>query len=133
MTKLVVVGAAIIAPSIGPAVLIIAGVKLPVAALFLSMVGLLLARFVKPRSASHLSKAQEWALTGLLALLLVVIVAGEFPFLGDGEPLGVGMATAWGVGLGTSGMLFVDLIGTRIMAGARAAFGMPQEDDDGRA
>src|SRR3546814_12928951 len=67
-------------------------------------------------------------LTGLLALMLVVIVSGEFPFIGAGEPLGVGMATAWGVCLGTSGLLFIEVIGSRMMVGLRAMVGLPQQD-----
>lgn len=125
MTRDEAIAAAISAPSVGPTILVVFGLKLPIAALALSLVGLLLARYIKPRSASHLTPGQERALTFLLALILVIIVAGEFPMLGDGEPLGVGMATAWGIGLGTSGILAVDLIGSRIMRGIRAAFGEP--------
>lgn len=127
MTRSAEIATAIAAPSLGPTILVVFGLKLPIAALALSLVGLLLARYVKPRSASHLSPGQERALTLLLALILIVIVAGEFPWLGDGEPLGVGMATAWGIGLGTSGILAVDLIGGRIMRGLRAAFGEPAD------
>lgn len=132
MTREGAIATAISAPSIGPTVLVIFGLKLPVAALALSLVGLLLARYVKPRSASKLSIGQERALTALLALILVVIVAGEFPWIGNGEPLGVGMATAWGVGLGTSGILAVDLIGSRVMRGLRAAFGLSHDEDPGK-
>lgn len=131
MTRDAAIATAISAPSVGPAVLVIFGLELPVAALVLSLVGLLLARYVKPRSASKLTLGQERALTALLALILVVIVAGEFPWIGDGEPLGVGMATAWGVGLGTSGILAVDLIGSRIMRGLRAALGITPDDEPG--
>lgn len=124
--------AAISAPSIGPTVLIVFGIKLPIAALALSMVGLLLARYINPRSARKLSRGRELALTALLALLLVVIVAGEFPVIGNGKPLGVGMAVAWGVGLGTSGLVAVNLLGGSMMAGlraaVRAAFGLKIDD-----
>lgn len=132
MTREGAIAAAISAPSIGPTILVVFGLRLPVAALALALVGLLLARYVKPRSASKLSLGQERALTALLSLILVVIVAGEFPWIGDGEPLGVGMATAWGVGLGTSGILAVDLVGSRIMQGLRVAFGLGNEDRDGK-
>lgn len=129
MTRDAAIMTAISAPSVGPTILVLFGLKLPIAALALSLVGLLLARYVKPRTASNMSKGQERALTLLLALILVVIVAGEFPWIGNGEPLGVGMATAWGIGLGTSGILAVDLIGSRILRGIRAAFGEPIDRD----
>lgn len=119
---------AIAAPSIGPTVLVVFGLKLPIAALALALIGLFLSRYIAPKSARKLSIWQERALTALLAILLVIIVAGEFPLLGDGEPLGVGMATAWGVGLGSSGLLVVELIGSRMMAALRAGLGLPQKE-----
>lgn len=119
---------AIAAPSIGPTVLVVFGLKLPIAALALALIGLFLSRYIAPKSTRKLTVWQERALTALLAILLVIIVAGEFPLLGDGKPLGVGMATAWGVGLGSSGLLVVELIGSRMMAGLRAALGLPHKD-----
>lgn len=129
MTKEGAVVAAISAPSIGPTVLIVFGLKLPIAALILAIIGLVLSRYIAPKATRKLTIGQERALTLLLGILLVIIVAGEFPMLGDGEPLGVGMAAAWGVGLGTSGLLVVELIGSRIMAALRAGFGMPAKDE----
>lgn len=128
MTKEGATVAAVTAPSIGPTILVVFGLKLPIAALVLALIGLFLSRYIAPKSTRKLTVWQERALTVLLALILVIIVAGEFPLLGDGEPLGVGMATAWGVGLGTSGLLFIELVGSRIMAGVRAAFGIPAPD-----
>lgn len=118
---------AISAPSIGPAVLIVAGLKLPVAALVLALLGLLLARYIAPKRERRLTRWQSRALTALLALLLVVLVAGEFPGQ-NGEPLGVGMATAFGVGLGTSGLLAVEFMGERMGRAFRALFGTPPSD-----
>jgi hypothetical protein len=127
---------AISAPSIGPAVLVIFGLRLPIAALGLSMVGLLLARYIAPRRQRRRFTAwQNRALTALLALLLLVIVSGDLSACtikaaimgGDEtcprEPLGVGMATAFGVGLGTSGLLAVEFLGDRISRAFRAMFG----------
>lgn len=114
--------AAITAPSIGPTVLVIFGLELPVAALSIALVGLLLSRYIAPKSARRLSPGQERALTLLLALILIVIVAGEFPGM-SGEPLGVGMATAWGIGLGMSGLLAAEFLGRRMMQALRALFG----------
>lgn len=127
MTNENALASAIAAPSIGPAIVVVFGLKLPVAALVLALVGLLLSRYIAPKSARRLSKWQERALTSLLAILIVIIVAGEFPLIGNGKPLGVGMATAWGVGLGTSGLLVVELLGVRAMAALRAAFGLKDE------
>ena len=106
--------------------------QIPVAALILSLIGLLLARYITPKSAQSMSAGKERALTILLALILIVVIAGEFPFFGNGEPMGVGMATAWGIGLGTSGILVVDLIGSRVMAALRAGLNLPPDDASGR-
>lgn len=116
---------AITAPSIGPAIVEVFGLRLPIAALFLALVGLILSRYIAPKSSRKLTLGQERALTVLLGLILFLIVIGEFPLVGDGTPLGVGMATAWGVGIGTSGLLTVELVGSRIMAGIKAALGLP--------
>lgn len=120
---------AVAAPSFGPTVLVVFGLELPVAALVLSLIGLYLSRYIAPKSTRKLTSKQEAALTVLLTVILVIIVAGEFPLLGDGEPLGVGMATIWGVGLGTSGLLVVELLGARIMAALRAMAGLPMKED----
>jgi hypothetical protein len=117
--------AAISAPSVGPAIVEVFGLRLPVAALILALVGLILSRYIAPKSSRKLSLGQERALTVLLGIILFLIVVGEFPLIGGGKPLGVGMATAWGVGLGTSGLLIVELVGARIMAGFRVALGVP--------
>src|SRR3546814_18004983 len=113
-------------PSIGPTIMVCLGIKFVPAALALGLRGLFLSRYIAPKSTRRLTKRQEWALTGLLALMLVVIVSGEFPFIGAGEPLSVGMATAWGVCLGPSGLLFIGVIGSRMMVGLRAMVGLPQ-------
>ena len=36
--------------------------------------------------------------------------------IGNGKPLGPGMAVVWGAGLGFSGLLVVELMGERVMA-----------------
>src|SRR3546814_10364592 len=78
---------AITTPSIGPTIMVFLGIKFVPAALALGLLGLFLSRYIAPKSTRRLPKRQEWALTGLLALMLVVIVSGEFPFIGAGEPL----------------------------------------------
>lgn len=114
-------------PAIGPVVLVAFGLNLPVAALAFSLIGLLIARYLAPKSARRLSKWQERALTVLLALLLIVIVAGEAPMIGDGTPLKVGTALAWGIGLGTSGLLAVEYLGGRVRRGLAAMFTLGDE------
>ena len=118
----------IVAPSIGPKVIVLLGLQIPIAAVALGLLGLFLSRYIAPKSTRRLTKGQEAALTALLSILLIIIIAGEFPFLGKGEPLGVGMATAWGVCLGTSGILFIEIVGARMMMGLRAVMGMPVKD-----
>lgn len=98
-----------------PPIINFVGITIPIAALFFGLLSLVLVRYVKPNvpSASEqtpLTPAQNRAVTGILAILLCVIITGEVPFL-ESEPLGVGMAVLWGIGLGTTGMLAIDLIG----------------------
>ena len=53
-------------------------------------------------------------------MVLFLIVTGE---LGGGDPLGPGMATVWGIGLGFSGLLAVEFFGERIRAMLTALMG----------
>src|SRR3546814_8434877 len=87
---------AITTPSIGPTIMVFLGIKFVPAALALGLLGLSLSRYIAPESTRRLTKRPEGAPTGLLALMLVVIGSGEFPFIGAGEPLGVGMAKRGG-------------------------------------
>jgi hypothetical protein len=119
------------APSIGPAIVTIAGIDVPVLALGLSIATLVLARWVAPPPLRKLSRDQQYALTALLLILLFVIVTGHAPVVGDGRPLGVGMAVVWGIGLGFSGLMVVELAGKRVMALLRVMFGMKEEEDKG--
>lgn len=114
--------AAVAAPTIGPAVVTLFGIDVPVLALGLSVGGLILARFIAPPPLRRLSVWQERALTALLLIILFLIVTGQFPGFG-GKPLGAGMAVIWGVGLGISGLLVVELFGERVMAALRAIAG----------
>lgn len=117
-----------IAPSIGPAIVTIAGVNIPPLAMALSIAALLLARFIAPPSLEKMTREQEWALTGLLGLILFLAVTGELPLVGKGEPMGVGMAVVWGVGLGFSGLLVVRLLRERVIAMLKAAIGSSEKD-----
>lgn len=124
---------ALAAPSVGPAVVTLFGTDVPVLALCLSVAGLVLARVIAPPPLRKLSRVQEVALTLLLLIVLFLVVSGELSFcnltsmLRDAEcptrPLGPGMATVWGIGLGFSGLLAIEFFGERFMAAFRALFG----------
>ena len=114
----------IAAPSIGPAVVTAFGIDIPILALTLSMLALILARWVAPPLLRKLSKKEEMALTLLLLIFLFLAVTGQVPLIGDEKPLGPGMAVVWGAGLGFSGLLVVELMGERTMSMLRAAFGV---------
>lgn len=111
---------AIAAPSLGPAIVTLFGVNIPVAALVLSVAGLVLARVIAPPPLRKLSWVQEVALTLLLLVVLFLIVTGE---IGGGEPLGPGMAAVWGIGLGFSGLLAVEFFSDKVLAMLRAMMG----------
>lgn len=96
--------------------------------MILSIAALLLARFIAPPSLEKMTREQEWALTGLLLLILFLAVTGEMPFLGSGEPMAAGMAVVWGIGLGLSGMLVVRLLRERVIAMLKAALGSSEKD-----
>ena len=129
------IAAATTAP-LGPKVLNIAGMQVPVAAMALSLISLTIARFISPKSTTRtLSTWQERAVTALLAIILFLLVTGELSachlrgwFNGTdvscrARPLGVGMAVTWGIGLGTTGILAIDFFGPRMKAAWSAMFG----------
>jgi len=115
------------APSVGPAVVSLAGLDIPVLALVLSMLALILARFIAPPPIEKMTRVQEWTLTALLLIVLFLAVTGELPLIGTGEPMSVGMAVVWGIGLGFSGLLVVRMIRDRVIATMKAAFGTGDE------
>ena len=108
------------APAVGPAIITVFGIDVPVLAFGLSVAGLLFARTLAPPSLRKLDKRQEWALTLLLLIITFLVVTGE---LGNGEPMGGGLAVIWGVGLGFSGLMVIEFFGDRVMAMLRAGFG----------
>lgn len=110
--------AAVVAPTFGPAIITLFGINVPVLGLFLSIGGLLLARTIAPPPLRKLNKGQETALTILLVIVLFLIVTGQL--FGGGKPLGAGLAVIWGIGLGFSGLMAIELFGTRVMAMVRA-------------
>lgn len=101
------------APAWGPPIIEVFGVDIPVASMVLSLIGLMMARGV--------SAAREGAtpggkyLTGTLAMVVVALVIERQP-----TP---GMAIAWGVGIGASGILLFDLARDTFMGYARKILG----------
>ena len=112
-------------PVIGPAIITLFGLDVPVLSLALSLAGMFLARFIAPSPVRKLSRPQEIALTALLAIILLLLVSGRF----GGGPMGEGMAVMWGIGLGFSGLLVIETIGTRIMAAMQVLLGGKKHDD----
>lgn len=112
-----------LAPTIGPAIVTAFGIDIPVLALGLSMLALLLARYISPPSLERMTREQEWALTALLVLILFLAVTDQLPLVGQGKPMGPGMAVCWGIGLGFSGLLVVRLMRERVIAMIRAMLG----------
>lgn len=113
-------GVAIVAPSIGPAIVTIFGIDVPIMALALSVAGLILARVVAPPPLRKLTRVQEVALTLLLLVVLFLIVTGE---IGAGKPLGAGIATVWGIGLGFSGLLAIEFFGNKVISMLKTLLG----------
>lgn len=113
------------APALGPAIVTIFGIDVPVLALGLSIGALVLARLIAPPPLRKLTRQQQLALTLLLLIFLFLAVTGNLPLVGDGEPLGVGMAVVWGMGLGFSGLTVIEIISGRVVAMVRAMFGEP--------
>lgn len=120
--------ATVLAPSFGPVIVRVFGIEIPVLALSLSIAALLLARLVAPPPLRQLTREQQWALTFLLMIFLFLAVTGQMPLIGDGTPLGPGMAVVTGAGLGFSGLFAVELMGERVKAMMRAFFGVREGD-----
>lgn len=105
------------------------GIDIPILALVLSVMALILARWIAPPPLRKLSKKEEAALTLLLIIFLFLAVTGQLPVVGGGKPLGPGMAVVWGAGLGFSGLLAVEMMGERFMAMLRAGLGLKEKDN----
>ena len=115
------------AAAIGPAHVNLFGTEVPVLPLTLGILGLVLARMIAPPPLRKLTCVQQVALTALLAILLFLIVTGAFTDF----PLEAGMAVVWGIGLGFSGMLSIEFVSERAIAGLRAMLGgsaMPMDN-----
>ncbi len=106
----------VVSPSIGPAIVTVLGIDIPVAAFVLSFIALLMARSVAKPSKRSLSKVQDVCVTGALAILLFTIVTGELLIP---QP-GVGMSVVWGLGLGLSGLLIIEMCAEFVVKFLRA-------------
>lgn len=104
-------------PAWGPPAVELFGVNIPIASMFLSMVGLGMARGV---SAAREGKTPGGRyLTGVLMLILFALVVEQQP--------GAGVAIAWGIGVGGSGIVLYDLLRNRIVSLFTGGGGIPRD------
>lgn len=115
-------------PQFGPVELILFGHHVPIMAALFGLIGLVLARRVAPVSptAVRLGRMGNAALTTLLALgVLAFIIAGEK------RPI---VALSWAIGLGYSGLAFIELVSGIVLRFARTFiqvfFRMPASSAD---
>lgn len=107
-------------PSFGPAIVTLFGIDVPVIAFSLSLVALIVARQIAaPNPARKLTRRQEFFLTVALIIILFMVVTGQLIY---DEPLGPGWAVVWGVGLGMTGLLTLELFADAITNFIRAFF-----------
>lgn len=99
-------------PSVGPTAFLIFGAEIPVWSAIFGLVGVLMARRVAPASAAGraLGRTGNIALTILLACgVLALIVSGEK------RPI---VALGWSIGLGFSGLGFIELVAKAVVTAA---------------
>jgi hypothetical protein len=112
--------AAALGPSIGPAVVTLFGIDVPVVAFGLSLVALLVARQIAaPAGNRKLTARQEAYVTVALIIILFLVVTGQFIY---DKPLDPGWAVVWAIGLGMSGLLVLEVFGEAIVDFLRAFF-----------
>jgi hypothetical protein len=102
-------------PAFGPHAVIAFGVEVPVLSALFGLIGVVLARRVAPATdaGAKLGPGGNAALTALLALgVLALIVTGEK------RPI---VALGWSVGLGYSGLAFIEMVARGVMTGSRVA------------
>ncbi len=104
-------------PAWGPPVVELFGANIPIASMALSLVGLMMARGVS--SARERPMPGGIYLTGTLVVILVGLVIERQP--------GPGMAVAWGVGIGASGIVIYDIARDWVADKFRRLFGKEAE------
>lgn len=100
-------------PSFGPEHVILFGQPVPVFSALCGLIGVILARMVAPASTAgaRLGRVGNIALTALLALgVLALIISGQK------RPL---VAVAWAIGLGYSGLAFIELVAAAVINTAK--------------
>jgi hypothetical protein len=115
---------AVIAPSFGPAVVTLFGVDVPVVTFAMACFGLLLAREIGPEPSRKLTRRQNVALTSLLLIVTFMFVTGSF---GMDQPER-GVAVAFAIGLGFSGLLAVQIFGDFVIAKLKTIMGRRTDD-----
>jgi hypothetical protein len=93
-------------PAWGPPAVELFGINIPIASMVLSMIGLAMARGVS--AAREGPSPGGRYLTGVLVLILFALVVERQP--------GPGVAIAWGIGVGASGIILFDLLRDRILS-----------------
>ena len=114
----------VLIPSYGPESVMVFGQNVPLASMVLSILGLVMARLVAAQT-DKVKGGHRW-LTPLLVIILVALVIDRQP--------GPSMATAYGVGIGSSGIVLINLLGDKIQKLFASMFGTTEpparRDDD---
>lgn len=109
-------------PVWGPPAIELYGVNIPIASMALSMIGLAMARGVSAAREGPTPGGRY--LTGVLVMILFGLVVEQQP--------GPGVAIAWGLGVGGSGIVLFDLMRDRFIAWFKtvldAMLGRPKAD-----
>ena len=105
----------------GPLMINIAGYDVPILAALTSVVSVILASIIAPRSP--LSRVQNIAMVALLCLLTVDMVISS-------PDRSLILSTAWAVGIGYSGLPFINAIKDSVLAAARGLTGQSQTPED---
>ncbi len=105
-------------PTYLPPLVDIAGAQIPVASMFLALVGLAMARGVS--SAREGPRRDGRWVTGTLAMIVVAVVIHK--------QLPPGPAIVWGVGIGAGGIVTVDLLKDGVTNWLRRLVGLEPKD-----
>lgn len=101
------------APAIGPTQVIVFGAPIPIWSAIFGLIGVLVARRVAPISAAE----QRLGATGRAALTLLLVV-GVLALIVAGEKRPI-VALAWSLGLGWTGLAFVEAVAVAAIGTAK--------------